>query len=126
MEVEPVPLWPAVVVLLLGFVVVDCPAVVAVAGPAAVPVGPAAVPIEPAAVLFCEPRVAALFVVVLGPVLVLLPPIVDPVDPAVCAPAQAKAVSKTGAANHVRFIDHPRVIWWKFRASLPISETQSS
>ena len=60
------------------------------------------------------------------PVLVLLPPIVDPVDPAVCAPAQAKAVSKTGAANHVRFIDHPRVIWWKFRASLPISETQSS
>ncbi len=48
--------------------------------------------------------VAVLLVVVLGPALVLLPPIVDPVDPAVCAPAQANAMSKTGAANHVRFI----------------------
>ena len=45
-----------------------------------------------------------LFVVVEAPVLVLLPPIPDPVDPAVCAPAQAKATSSAGAANHVRFI----------------------
>ena len=76
---------------------VDCPAVVAFIGPAAVPVGPAAV-------LFCDPIVAVLLVVVLGPALVLLPPIVDPVDPVVWAPAQANAKSKTGAANHVRFI----------------------
>jgi hypothetical protein len=82
---------------LLGFVVVECPAVVAFIGPAAVPIGPAAAS-------FCEPIVVVVLVVVLEPVLVLLPPIVDPVDPAVCAPDQEKATSKTGAANHVRFM----------------------
>ena len=73
------------------------PVVVAFAGPAAVPVGPAAVP-------FCVPIVPVLFAVVAGPALVLLPPIADPVDPVVCAPAQANATSSTGAANHVRLI----------------------
>lgn len=97
-DVEPIPVEFVVVVLLLGLVAVVCPVVVAFIWPAAVPVG------LPAAVLFCEPIVAALFVVVLGPALVLLPPIADPVDPAVCAPAQAKAVSKTGAVNHIRFM----------------------
>ena len=94
-----------VVVLLLGLVVVVCLVVVVFIGPAAVPVG------LPAAVLFCEPIVAALFVVVLGPALVLLPPIADPVDPAVCAPAQAKAVSKTGAVNHIRFMSSNSPLW---------------
>jgi len=55
-------------------------------------------------VLFCEPRVLELLVVVVDPVLALLPPMPDPVEPVVCAPAQANATSKTGAANHVRFI----------------------
>lgn len=54
--------------------------------------------------LVCDPAVAGLVAVVLGPVLVLLPPMPDPVDPAVCASAQANAPSKTGAANHIRFI----------------------
>jgi len=80
-------LW-LVLVLLLGFAFI----------------GPAAVPVGPAAVLFWDPIVVTLFVVVLGPVLVLLPPIADPVDPAVWAPAQADARSKTGAASHVRVI----------------------
>ena len=86
-------------------VVFDCPAVVAFIGPAAAPVGLAAAPASvPAAVLFWVPSVEVLFVVVLGPALVLLPPIADPEEPVVCAPAQANAVSKIGAANHVRFI----------------------
>ena len=81
----------------LGFVVVDCPSVL----PGVVPVVvPALAPVG----VFCEPTVAELLLVVLGPVLVLLPPIPVPVDPVVCAPAQANAPSSTGAANHVRFI----------------------
>lgn len=42
--------------------------------------------------------------VVLGPVLVLLPLMPVPVEPVVCAPAQANAPSRIGAANHVRLM----------------------
>lgn len=52
MEVDPIPLELVPVVLLLGALVVDCPAVVAFIGPAALPVGLAAAPGDPAAVLF--------------------------------------------------------------------------
>jgi hypothetical protein len=47
------------------------------------------------------------FAVVPAPVLVLLPPMPEPVEPAVCAPAQAKAASIVGARSHVRFILDP-------------------
>jgi len=47
------------------------------------------------------------FAVVPAPVVVLLPPIPEPVEPAVCAPAQAKAASIVGARSHVRFILDP-------------------
>jgi hypothetical protein len=47
------------------------------------------------------------FAVVPAPVLVLLPPMPEPVEPAVCAPAQAKAASMVGARSHVRFILDP-------------------
>ena len=81
----------------LGFVVVDCPTVLPGVVPAVVPA------LAPVCVL-CEPTVVELLLVVPGAVLVLVPPIPVPVDPAVCAPAQANAPSSTGAANHVRFI----------------------
>ena len=57
--------------------------------------------------MFCEPIVPVAFAVVPAPVLVLLPPMPEPVEPDVCAPAQAKAASMVGARSHVRFIVDP-------------------
>jgi len=76
---------------------VDCPALL----PGVAPIVPAA---APGWVEVCEPVVLGLTADVAAPVPVLLPPMPDPVDPAVCAPAQANAPSRIGAVSHVRFI----------------------
>lgn len=58
----------------------------------------------PGCALVCVPIVVELLLVVVAPWPALFPPIPEPAEPAVCAPAHANAPSKTGAANHVRFI----------------------
>ena len=89
--------------VVLGVVVVDCPTVL----PGVVPIVVLGVPAVPPVCVFCEPSVLDVFAVVPAPVLVLLPPMPEPVEPAVCAPAQAKAASIVGARSHVRFIVIP-------------------
>jgi hypothetical protein len=63
--------------------------------------------VVPGVVLVCDPTVPGVVAVVLAPVPVLLPATPEPAEPAVCAPAQAKAPIRTGAANQIRFMCIP-------------------